>query len=159
MYACDKKWWDAHHTEVAAGFRGECWTQDEQASATYGLRYIESVNDAGLCRRPGRIYTGGNSGYQAVGLAYHLGAARIVLLGYDMQKTDGKDHWHGSHPDKMGNPHPSSLNVWAARFGVLATDLREAGVQIHNMSRQTAIRGIDRITLDEFLNGETTHHC
>lgn len=36
----------------------------------------------GLCETPGQIATG-NSAYGAVGLAYHLGARRVVLIGVD----------------------------------------------------------------------------
>jgi len=33
-----------------------------------------------------------------VNLAVQLGAARILLLGYDMRAVDGKTHWFGEHP-------------------------------------------------------------
>lgn len=93
--------------------------------------------DPGLCVREGCVNSGGNSGYQAVNLAYGLGAERIVLLGFDMQKTGGRSHWHGDH--EGGLPNLGRLDHWAARFVALGADLRAAGVPVVNCTRQTAI--------------------
>ena len=131
----------------------EAWTQDVEAAKTFGgLRYIEGVDGMGLCQKPGRIYTGGNSGYQAIGLAYHIGARRIGLLGYDMQKTATLDHWHGSHPGKMGDPHESSFPVWCERFNAIGHDLASIGVSVKNVTRQTALTAFPKQTLEQFTN-------
>ena len=41
---------------------------------------------------------GNNSGYAAINLAVHLGAARIVLLGYDMGNDGKVSHFHEGYP-------------------------------------------------------------
>lgn len=70
-----------------------------------------------MSRDPELIYTGGNSGYQAINLAWHFGAARILLLGYDMRPG----HWHGKHPRPLSNYSP--YEEWVRRFRLLAGDL------------------------------------
>lgn len=95
------------------------------------------------------IHWGGNSGYQAINLAYLWGARRVVLLGYDMQKTDGKSHWFGDHPKGLnGNsPYPT----WIQKFDRLAADLKSEGVEVINATRETALRCFQRANLEDIL--------
>ena len=95
------------------------------------------------------IHLGQNSGYQAIGLAYHLGASRILLLGYDMQFTDGRSHWHGDHPRGMGNAN--SVDKWARHFPAMAADLSAEGIEVLNCSRQTALTCFQRATIEDAL--------
>ena len=67
------------------------------------------------------VHHGQNSGYQAVGLAYHLKADRIILIGFDMQRTGGKSHWHGDHPRGLNNA--DAVHKWPRHFPALAADL------------------------------------
>ncbi|UHQ21896.1 hypothetical protein LVB77_14600 [Lysobacter sp. 5GHs7-4] len=104
-------------------------------------------------RRPDRIRQGGNSGFQAVSLALHFGASRVVLLGYDMQFTGGRKHWHGDHPDKMGNPLPKRFLDWRQRFAELA---QQSTVPIINASRETGLSCFPRMDLDACLAESAT---
>ncbi len=88
---------------------------------------------------------------QAVNLAWHLGATRIVLLGYDMQATGGKLHWHGQHVNKLGDPSPSLMRTWASAAASMGRDLVELGVDIINCSRQSAAQGWPRRPLEDVL--------
>lgn len=51
----------------------------------------------GLCTLPDGVYTGRNSGFQAINLSFHLGASRVILLGFDMRAVEGRTHWHMAH--------------------------------------------------------------
>lgn len=114
------------------------------------MRFIECVDDAGLSLNANRIHAGGNSGYQAIGLAFIWGAARIVLLGFDMQKTGGKNHHFGDHAG--GLPNLGDLPTWIRRLHVLAIDLRRRGVELINASRETAIPPfIERLPIETAL--------
>lgn len=79
-----------------------------------------------------------------------FGAARIVLLGYDMQRTGGRKHWHADHPDRMGNGIMHSK--WAERFDRLALKLDALGVDVINATRETALRKFRRASLAEALS-------
>ena len=150
MYACDLRWWDRYHGAVkSAGIAAELYTQDEAAAAKYGLRCVSGLRGAGLCREPGAINTGQNGGYQAINLAYHLGAKRIGLLGYDMQHTDGRHHWFGDHP--AGLPNPSPVSEWIKNFTPLASDLDAEGIEVINCTRETALRCFPRMGLETWI--------
>lgn len=98
---------------------------------------------------PGRICGGNNSGFQAINLAYHFGARRIILLGYDMQFTGGKTHWHGDHPKGLANP--SEFSRFLQHFPALAAGCKQAGVEVINCTRQTALEAFPRADLHEAL--------
>lgn len=148
LYAADVKWWRQHHVE-ALQFPGEIWTCSGEPQRLHGINRCEGRIGTGLCRDPRYLHTGGNSGYQAINLAYHFGAHRIILLGYDMQHTGGKRHWHDNYPAGMDNATPVAM--WRTRFGPLARDLKQDGVCVINATRKTALSAFDRMTLEEAL--------
>jgi hypothetical protein len=149
LYAADKKWWDLHIAAVRAGFSGECWTTHAAASVAHSLRYIESKPGAGLFpRHESRISQGANSGFQAMMLARLFGARRILLLGYDMQRTGGRSHWFGDHPKPLTNGDPA---YWRAHFDTVAPLLAAEGTEVVNCSAATALACFPRLPLAEAL--------
>jgi len=130
LYALDEKWWEVHGAEAAAEFSGD------RMSAT-GV--------AGVRRVP--ITRFGNSGADAIAAAVFYGARRVVLLGYDCQKTNGMTHWHGSHPSPLGDA--GSMPKWPAKFRRLALVMRKA--EILNCSRETALTVFPRANLEDAL--------
>jgi len=153
LYAADPIWWD-WHAERVKSFKGRKITQDKEAAEKYGLEYIRSVDADGLSRDPACIYKGSNSGIQAINLACHLGANRIVLLGYDMQATGGKTHWHGKHPNESGDYGP--WHKWMWRYELVARDARDMGVEIINATRETALACFPRKPLSSLLPGQVS---
>jgi len=141
LYAADEKWW--RWQKGATGFAGLKYTIDPQRSPWPGLQVLRNTGAHGLERQPTGLRTGFNSGYQAINLAVHLGAARIVLLGYDM----AGDHYFGSHPDKTRPPFPVCLKA----FGTLVGPLVDAGVVVINASRQTRLSAFPCAPLDALL--------
>ena len=98
------------------------------------------------------LHCGSHSGYQAVNLAYKLGAKKIILLGYDMKVgSDGKVHHFGDHPKGLRNT-PNKYHVWAEKYKVLANDLQKHGVDIVNCSPETSIKSVRRESLDDVLS-------
>jgi len=97
------------------------------------------------------IHQGGNSGYQAINLAYLWEAKTIVLLGLDCSLSPkGDAHWFGQHGEGLTNHQPFQL--WQAKFPQLAVDLQAEGVRVINASRQTALTCFERMTLEEAIN-------
>lgn len=150
LYACDAKWWDESIEAVRRETSAELWTQEAGAAKRYGLQRIKSRRADGLGRDV--VHQGGNSGYQAINLAYLWGAKRIVLLGFDMQHTGGVSHWHGDHPWKKGVKPP--VRNWVPRFSKLAEDLEREGVGVVNATRQTALKCFPVQALEIALGGE-----
>ena len=93
------------------------------------------------------IHQGGNSGYQAINLAYLWGAKAIVLLGFDCSPSkDGKAHWFGQHGPQLTQRQP--FDLWQAKFPQLAQDLVSEGVPVLNASRETVLRCFERVDLE-----------
>lgn len=147
LYSCDGSWW-RHYGEQYRWFKGRriglrrntlpAWVEGIPYRAADGL---------------GRdvVHTGNNSGYQAINLAYLHGATTIVLVGYDMQHTGGKRHWHGDHPAGLGNFSPGMPELCRPKFQGLARDLDEEGVRVINCTRATALTCFQRMPLAEAL--------
>lgn len=95
-------------------------------------------------RTDGKITFGSNSGHQAIHLAYNLGAARILLLGYDF---GGGGHWFGEHPPDLNCGHDYGL--WLSEIEHLAHGLARQGVQVINCSRSTAITCFPRMAIED----------
>lgn len=138
LYACDRSFWDRYADETRRGFARQRWTQDESAAQLYGLELIRSVDAPGLSREPGVINQGGNSGYQAIGLAWQTGARRIFLFGFDMHG----EHWHGPHEESVAGHLTIKLDFasWIPRFDRLAADLASDGVDVINCTPGSALR-------------------
>lgn len=101
-----------------------------------------------MSKDPAYLCTGGNSGYQAVNLAFLLGADPIYLLGYDMKiGPNGQKHWHPDHAGR--NPGEVQLNTWAENFETMLPDLD--GVSVVNCSRETAIECFPRARIEDVL--------
>lgn len=170
LWASDYEWWIAipngwkdRHLDLLSyvDFRGARCTLDLSAASEFGLHYIVSRNETGL-NRQGEINHGSHSGHAAIAFAYWLGAKRIILLGYDL---GGEGHWFGKHP-KVRRVHPitgqeyevdlerttpACFETWCKEMEPLARDLREAGVEVVNCTRTTALTCFPRAALEDVL--------
>lgn len=133
VYACDYRWWQRYHSDVMVQDR---WTWSERAAAEFGLRHVRGVDAPGFSGRSDRVHTGGNSGFQCLNLVVLMGAARIVLLGYDMRHVEGRKHWHADHPKGFANPRSGFLAECAARFDAI----QPLGCEVLNCTPGSAIR-------------------
>lgn len=149
LYAADGHWWRYYLGDLAPIFPGELWTSDASAAREMGLCYVRTRGGRGLSRDPTLVHSGGNSGYQAINIAFHFGARRILLVGYDMQRTGGEAHWHGDHPDGWGNS--TTPEKWVPKFADLATDLAAEAVSVANCSIASALQCFQRSDLKEAL--------
>lgn len=147
IFACDGAWWKLYGSRVRAECPGQLWTQDRAVIGEERIRHIESRAAPGLSRKQGVIHQGMNSGYMAVGLAHQTGAARVLLLGFDM----AGGHWHGDHPSPLPNPRAAIQKDWRNNFVALAKDLAAVGVDVVNCTRETALECFKRVGLEEAL--------
>lgn len=139
LYACDAPWWDVHAPKIR-WYKGERWCHQPN---NHGAKVIRKT---GAFKR-----FAGNSGNQAIQLAVHLGARKIILLGYDhMRSKTGEVHVHGDHPHPLGNP-PENLDHWVRQMNYTASDLIRLGVEVINCSRETALTCFPRKRIEEVL--------
>jgi hypothetical protein len=145
LYACDLKWWRLHNEKIT--FQGKKYTQDSVAAKRYGLELVKGENNKGLGK--GLIHFGGSGGYQAINLAYLWGAKRILLLGFDCQKVNNKNHWFGQHPIGFSQSQP--FNIWLNNFPRLADDLKAEGVEVINCSPNSALQCFNKKRINEII--------
>lgn len=128
LFAFDGSWWREYRHQVDAVFAGDrvtCSSAGRVMGAAESLLYQPWF-------APFQ-----NSGASAIALAVLTGPARIVLLGYDCQKTGGKSHWHGDHPSTLSNA--LSMSHWPRAFRNVSRFAKEHGVKVINCTRQTAL--------------------
>jgi hypothetical protein len=142
IYGADEAWWKVYLRDVRAACAG---AELFSAQRTDGVREVKHARGPGLNKTKGVVNEGGNSGYQAINLAYHAGAKRLVLVGYDMRGG----HWHGDHPPGL-NKRPSYAH-WIRDMKQLALDLEREGVQVANASPKSALRCFPAMGLDAAL--------
>lgn len=140
-------WWK-HHGK-ALTFERQRYTLDPTASDYATV--LRNTGVTGLETDPTGLRTGRNSGYQAVNLAAHLGAKKVVLLGYDMQPSEtGKLRWFGNHP-YPSNLGPVQFAAFRDCFETIAQPLKDLGIEVVNASRRTALRCFPTATIEEAL--------
>ena len=147
LYVADYRWWEWH--DAARSFAGEKVTYSALAATRWpGLRWLPGDTRApGLSRNPALLHCGRNSGYQAINLAYLYGARRIVLIGYDMQRTGDRGHWFGEHPNKVRSHYKN----WLDSYDTIAKQLPALGLSIINATPGSALRCFPMSRLDEIF--------
>jgi hypothetical protein len=150
LYAGDHKWWAAYPDDWQ-GFQGMRFSINDRATREFGVTKVPQSPAPGLGDKG--VTASNNSGFQAVGLAYLLGAVRIVLIGFDMKAAGrGRNHFHPDHQrntrHNLTNPTPSLYRRWIRAFSGLHGQLRAQGVELVNATRSTALT-IPRVSLED----------
>lgn len=145
LYAADAQWWREH--PMAQEFPG----LRVSVSAMLGVLQLQNTGTEGYEPHRMGIRTGGNSGYQALHIAIHGEAERILLCGFDMSNRGGL-HWHGAHPAPLRNTDDHSYTRWVERFAAL----KDIGPEIINVTPGSAITCFPSMDLHEALDNE--HH-
>lgn len=155
LYAADAHWWNHHIHDINCGFTGKRWSCDPPGNTNWNKHDPEEwrikvldchIKGKGLSHDAGVVHSGGNSGYQAINLAYHLGASRIVLLGFDMHQHSGKSHWFGDHPHGFVTGQPDRF---IAAFRTIKPE--QYGLEVLNCSRKTALDAFPRHNLEDIF--------
>lgn len=97
------------------------------------------------------IAHGNNSGAAAINLAIHLGAKRIILLGYDMGKNNKESHFHNGYPTKVTADNIYK-NQFLPAFTAINNDLKGKNIQIFNACPTSKLNTFKKITIEEALS-------
>lgn len=152
LYACDEKWWRL--TKDWKSFAGLKFglEPDPIYLPLYeqwpDVHLLHNTGREGLELDPSGLRTGQNSGYQAINLAVHLGATRILLLGFDMWADEhGRQNWFYKPGLHVDSPYPVFLQF----FSTIGEPLKAAGIEVINCSRRSILRAFPMMALDEAL--------
>ena len=154
IWATDYRWWKHHIADVTNDYEGQCWTQElqwpkDQRPEQWGITCLKAeTSKGGLSTDPKVVHTGMNSGYAALNLALHLGAERVLLLGYDMKMRGDTRHFFGAHPEGM--EVASNYASFIGRFKTIKPE--QYGLEIWNLTRDTALDCFPRYDLDEIVD-------
>ena len=155
VYGCDGPWWRS--VRGLPDFKGlKLSFEQSVCNAEYGIQKVE-IPDKKLNRflfeKFGVIGSGGNSGFQALNLAAQFGAARIILLGYEMNPAGGSGaHWYGRNNwMQANNPDFSCYDRWTKALNQAAPELKARGIDVINCSRNTALTCFRRMPLLDAL--------
>lgn len=148
LHSADTAWW--RHHNGCPEFAGERWTVRKETNSDelierYGLKAIKERHGDRFSTTPSIVCSGENSGYQAANLAILFGAARVVLVGFNMQGT----HFFGDHPAPLRNGNPLKF---VGYFRNAAAKL-PPGVEIINATPDSALDCFPIMSLDDALAG------
>ena len=121
-----------------------------------GIRVVTyDGNIMGLSRDPATLAWNGNSGAAAINLATLLGAGRLILLGFDMRRIEGRINYHSEYPEK--GPGFDPFERFLSRFPAIARDLEDMKIPAVNATPfidgqpLSALNVFPRIPLEEAL--------
>lgn len=117
LVSVDAAWWRNH--PEAMGFSGDKYTASPDWQGLTELK-----------RLPG-VASGTNSGLFGLMVATHLGAKRILMLGFDMRGT----HFFGEHPAPLKNPTTARFEVFKKQFSLF----KPRGVEIVNCTNGSGL--------------------
>lgn len=157
LYACDPAWWRI----IPGGtegpprddeFYGIRITQDMHAARDLNLKRVSLAkgDNRFLTKTAGLLGWGGNSGFHAINIAVQAKAKKIILVGFDMNGTNGL-HWHGKHGTGLNNPSAGSFYKWRNNLDAQKELLEKLGIQMINTSKESSLQAYPKMTLAEAL--------
>ena len=111
----------------------------------------------GIDKRPKTISWNRNSGASAINLAYHLGAGRVILLGFDMKPNeDGELNWHRKHIEMGLNKEDAKrgqriYNRFLVCFDMIERDAQLLGLPIINANPDSQISNFRKVPYERLL--------
>lgn len=157
----DNRWFDWHKDNLYnfKGLKTTCDTkllESPDIMRSYGLKVIKRGNELeGLTDNPAQVNWNSNSGAASINLAYHLGARRIFLLGFDMCLSVDRSmtNWHGVHRTRENKPiRGLPFNRHLNYFPRIKQDANRLGLEIINCNPDSRIEQFEKITYREALS-------
>lgn len=152
LFFTDEGWigHDPGNQALIETWRGLVVTVSTAAAEAFPGRVLRVVREeaAGFpAIGSGTIKAARASGHLAVALAVAMGAARVVLLGYDMRQVDGRAHWH----DAYDLEHDAVLDTQRAAWAGWGAAAAAAGVEIVNATPGSALTEFPIVDLEAVL--------
>tara|TARA_R100000657_G_C4680324_1_gene128462 strand:- start:677 stop:1474 length:798 start_codon:yes stop_codon:yes gene_type:complete len=150
LYWTDGRFYTWYKNEVDS-YGGLKFALKPGSQYTSDIRVLRKGKPYGIEDDPQTLAHGFNSGYAAINLAYHLGAKRIILLGFDMCDDGTSTHFHDGYPARAAGPHVYE-DKFLPGFKSLAASLKERGITVLNASLYSKLNVFPKITLEAALS-------
>ena len=147
LYWSDTRFYEWFSKEIDAftGIKVTCRPEPKRSDVINLL----NTGKTGLETMSYGLRDGGNSGYAAMNLAYHLGAKKIVLLGFDMQNTPKQTHWHDGYVSTADTSTMERLML--PSFDTIVEPLEKRKIKVYNASPDSKITCFPKISIEEAL--------
>jgi hypothetical protein len=150
LYWTDVRFYTWYKNEID-NYKGLKFALKAGSQYTNDISILKKGKAHGLETDRQTLAHGNNSGYAAINLAYHLGARRIILLGFDMA-SDGKDgHFHDGYPTRAAGDKMYQ-DKFLPGFKQLHSELKDSGVTVLNASPYSKLTVFPKITLEQALS-------
>lgn len=114
------------------------------------IKFIKQTKASGIATNG--IAWNTNSGLASISLAYQLGCKRVVLLGFDMNKTT-TSHWHNEYKERNHGQHAKKENYTfdkpLTHVDQISRDAKALGIEIINANPSSAIEAFTKRNLKE----------
>lgn len=94
------------------------------------------------------IKRGRSSGHSAIALAAAMGAKRIVLLGFDCRRIEGRANYHDRYDCQADD---ARLDIFRTHFRGWRAPAEADGIEILNATPGTAIDEFRKVPIEELL--------
>lgn len=160
LYSSDQRWMEYYHghrvepadravAEIVTTFAGRKFgCQPLKAPKHWNVSVLLNTGERGIETDPCGVRTGRNSGYSAMNVARHLGAKRIVLVGYDMRNGKTR-HFFGEHPSRLRSS--TDPGTFIPFYQSLVKPLAQLGIEVVNCTPKSALRMFPSMSLAEAL--------
>ena len=149
VYWTDSRFYTWYKNDIDK-FRGEKFTTKPYGNVTKDIKVLKNSGKNGLELDASSVRHGNNSGHAAMNLAYHLGAKRIVLLGFDMQNSNGASHFHDGYPVKQTRDDVYKRSM-IPEFHFIGEELKKRNVHVINANPNSALRIFTLMPLEKTL--------
>lgn len=152
LYSSDQRWWpEQKGVPSFGGMKVGIVPRKRLKPSPFAhcadVTMLHNTGPLGLELDPAGLRHGKNSGYAAINLAVHLGAARILLLGYNFCRIGRAMHFDGKPASG------ASYDTFARNFLTMVEPLRQAGVEVINCTRPTRLTCFRQSSLQQALDG------
>lgn len=146
LYGSDAAWWKYNYDLIKDL---ECEKVCMQPTNLEGISHVENGGRYGLSLKKGCLANGKNSSYAAMNLALQLGAERIVFVGLDLKRVQGKNHFFGEHPEPIRRE--SNYNMFIESFLQVKPIIADLEVEVINCTPNSALGCFPKMGLEEAL--------
>lgn len=150
LYWTDSRFYSWYKHDID-NYKGLKYSIKPGSQYTNDIKILKKGKPYGLERDPQMLAHGFNSGYAAINLAYHLGAARIILLGFDMANNGDESHFHDGYPSR-GTSDRMYMDKFVPGFKQLKAELVQDNVQVYNASPYSKINDFPKISFQQALS-------
>lgn len=148
VFGSDFMFWKVHGDRIKKQTPSALWTTDSSAAERFQINRQRAGQRDGLGLTVCHMF--GNSGMNAINVAYLWGARKVLLLGMDMKLgSAGEKHRHGDH--EKGLTQAQCFEEWIHKGKRLAEDLKTQGCDVANCTPGSALPWFRMSTIQEEL--------